>query len=94
MVALLQVPNPFRIDAAQGAERRMFPRKEVHARIDGIRHDNTIAAHQRKEQHDQDSDDEEALDAQPHGVGGVLGAIADHLDQLGRLAKLSWTRSD
>ena len=47
MVALLQKPNPYRIDAAKGAERRMFPRKEINARIDGLRHDNTIAAHQQ-----------------------------------------------
>src|SRR5215475_4227115 len=49
MVALLKMPNPFARAAGpdQGADRRMFPRKEVNARIDGLRHDHTIAAHRQ-----------------------------------------------
>src|SRR4051812_14922177 len=49
MVALLEQPNPYRLVPAdaKGAERRIFPRKEIHARIDGLRHDNTIAAHRQ-----------------------------------------------
>src|SRR5262245_45866695 len=47
MVATLRLPslpNPFLNNEAEGAERRVFPRKEIHARIDGMRHDNTIEA--------------------------------------------------
>jgi len=45
MVAMLRQPNPFmNYSEADGAERRVFPRKEIHARIDGMRHDNTIEA--------------------------------------------------
>ena len=45
MVAMLRMPNPFLKQAElDGAERRVFPRKEIHARIDGMRHDNTIEA--------------------------------------------------
>jgi hypothetical protein len=47
MVALLRKPNPFAVDTGNPADRRIFPRKEVHARIDGLRHDNTIAAHRQ-----------------------------------------------
>jgi hypothetical protein len=45
MVALMH--NPMRIvpDELAGAERRMFPRKEVHARVEGKRCDHSIAAH-------------------------------------------------
>ena len=42
MVALLKMPNRF--TAPQGAERRVFPRKEVHARIEGKRMDHTLDA--------------------------------------------------
>lgn len=50
MVALLKMPsfatdNPLRISEASAAERRMFPRKEVHARIEGRRLDHSIEAH-------------------------------------------------
>jgi hypothetical protein len=54
MVAILKMPRPAYTDAALtmnnestsdgGAERRMFPRKEVHAHIQGKRMDHTIAA--------------------------------------------------
>jgi len=45
MVAMLRMPNPFLKQAdLDGAERRVFPRKEIHARIDGMRHDNTLEA--------------------------------------------------
>ena len=44
MVAMLRMPNPFLNSEADGAERRVFPRKEIHARIDGMRHDNTLEA--------------------------------------------------
>lgn len=43
MVALLRMPT--RIGPETGAERRMFPRKEVHARVEGRRLDHTIQAH-------------------------------------------------
>jgi hypothetical protein len=43
MVALLKMP--MRIGPETGAERRIFPRKEVHARIEGKRLDHTIQAH-------------------------------------------------
>jgi hypothetical protein len=43
MVALLKMP--MRITPQAGAERRIFPRKEVHARIEGKRIDHTIQAH-------------------------------------------------
>ncbi len=43
MVALLKMP--MRIGTETGAERRVFPRKEVHARIEGKRLDHTIPAH-------------------------------------------------
>ena len=45
MVALLRMPR--RIGPEIGAERRMFPRKEVHTRIEGRRLDHTI--HARRE---------------------------------------------
>jgi hypothetical protein len=54
MVALLKQPaSPMRIapaaddDNAGGAERRMFPRKEVHTRVEGKRLDHTISAHRQ-----------------------------------------------
>src|SRR5262245_2017384 len=49
MVALLKMPNPFAAAAGlgRGSDRRMFPRKEINARIDGLRHDHTIAAHRQ-----------------------------------------------
>jgi len=45
MVALMK--SPYRIGPAQGAERRVFPRQEVHARVDGMRLDHTIQAHRQ-----------------------------------------------
>jgi hypothetical protein len=42
MVALMT--NPLRISEQSGAERRVFPRKEVHTRIEGKRVDHSIAA--------------------------------------------------
>jgi hypothetical protein len=52
MVALLRMPNPYRIDSARssatsGAERRLFPRKELHTRVEGRRVDHTIPAHRQ-----------------------------------------------
>ena len=44
MVALLHMPNRRTADA--GAERRMFPRKEFRARVEGKRVDDTPAARQ------------------------------------------------
>ena len=55
MVAILKMPRPAYTEAALsitsdsaeqggGAERRMFPRKEVHAHIQGRRLDHTIPA--------------------------------------------------
>jgi hypothetical protein len=49
MVALLKMPTPFTARAAQhdveqSSERRMFPRKEIHAHIEGRRMDHTLAA--------------------------------------------------
>jgi hypothetical protein len=43
MVALLKMPR--RIGPETGAERRVFTRREVHARIEGKRMDHTIQAH-------------------------------------------------
>lgn len=43
MVATLQMPR--RIESKKGAERRIFPRKVVHTRVDGVRMDHTIQAH-------------------------------------------------
>jgi hypothetical protein len=43
MVALMK--SPYRIGPAEGADRRVFPRREVHARVDGMRLDHTIEAH-------------------------------------------------
>jgi hypothetical protein len=45
MVALLKMPN--RIMAATGAERRVFPRKEIHVQVDGRRLDHSIHALQQ-----------------------------------------------
>lgn len=44
MVALMN--HPMRIVPADeaGIERRLFPRKEVHARVEGVRRDHSIAA--------------------------------------------------
>lgn len=42
MVAILKMPSP----EPTGAERRMFPRKEIHARVETKRVDHTIEAHQ------------------------------------------------
>ena len=42
MVALLKMP--MRIDSKSGAERRVFPRKEVRADVEGKRIDHTIEA--------------------------------------------------
>jgi hypothetical protein len=46
MVALLKKPNPFteHADKQSGADRRVFPRKEVHAHIEGKRMDHSLAA--------------------------------------------------
>ena len=45
MVAMLKMPNRFTASAAgKGAERRAFPRKEVHVRIEGRRMDHTLDA--------------------------------------------------
>ncbi len=57
MVAILEKPkslkfptaakeNPFMaMPAGTGAERRVFPRKEVHFRVSGMRLDHTVTAH-------------------------------------------------
>jgi hypothetical protein len=42
MVALLKMPNRF--TAPKPADRRIFPRKEIHARIEGKRLDHTLNA--------------------------------------------------
>lgn len=42
MVAMLKMPNRF--TAPKGAERRVFPRKEVHARVESKRLDHTLDA--------------------------------------------------
>ena len=48
MVALLQKPSTMRIGPeATGAERRMFPRKEVHTRVESKRLDHSIDALRR-----------------------------------------------
>ncbi|HTL28158.1 MAG TPA: PilZ domain-containing protein [Tepidisphaeraceae bacterium] len=44
MVALLKMPAKFE-SQADGIERRMFPRREIHAHIESKRVDHTIAAH-------------------------------------------------
>ena len=41
MVALLKMPSPFKIDPA---ERRMFTRKDIQARVQGKRLDHTLPA--------------------------------------------------
>jgi hypothetical protein len=50
MVALLKMPTPYSIEAERqaerGAERRMFPRKEIHSRVEGRRIDHSISAYQ------------------------------------------------
>ena len=43
MVALLKMPKPFAINPA---ERRMFKRKEIHARVEGKRLDHSVPARQ------------------------------------------------
>lgn len=43
MVAMLH--QPMKIGPETGAERRIFPRKEVHAHIEGKRLDHSIVAH-------------------------------------------------
>src|SRR5439155_2882234 len=45
MVALMQTPTLSL--TGSGAERRMFPRKEINARIDGLRLDHSIEARQQ-----------------------------------------------
>ena len=51
MVAMLQMPRSFKLPVdsakptAQGAERRVFPRKEISTCVQGIRIDHTIPAH-------------------------------------------------
>jgi hypothetical protein len=42
MVALMH--SPMRIGPETGAERRMFPRKEIHAQVEGKRLDHTVEA--------------------------------------------------
>src|SRR5262245_7383646 len=42
MVAVLRMPR--HIESDQGAERRMFPRKVVHTRVDSVRMDHSIQA--------------------------------------------------
>ena len=44
MVALLKMPPRFDTQET-GSERRMFPRREVHAHVEAKRVDHTIAAH-------------------------------------------------
>ena len=44
MVALLKMPSPFKIDPA---ERRMFVRKDIQARVEGKRLDHSIPARQQ-----------------------------------------------
>ena len=44
MVALLKMPSPFKLDPS---ERRMFERKEIHARVEGKRLDHAIPARQQ-----------------------------------------------
>ena len=46
MVALLKMPNPFTAAAESGAERRMFPRKQVQYHVEGRRRDHTVTARQ------------------------------------------------
>jgi PilZ domain len=46
MVAILKMPKPAYLESDEGGpERRIFPRKEIHARIQGRRTDHTIEAH-------------------------------------------------
>ena len=48
MVALMPTTPPLSImSIGGGAERRMFPRKQVNARIEGRRMDHSIEAHQQ-----------------------------------------------
>ncbi|MGH7213663.1 MAG: PilZ domain-containing protein [Tepidisphaeraceae bacterium] len=42
-----QMPRPSHADAPTGAERRMFPRKEIHVRVEGKRVDHAIPARQQ-----------------------------------------------
>jgi hypothetical protein len=42
MVALLQMP--YRMRREKEAERRIFPRKEVHTRVEGLRLDHSLPA--------------------------------------------------
>ena len=44
MVAVLKMPSPFQ--EPSGAERRVFPRKEVHARVESMRMDHSVEARQ------------------------------------------------
>lgn len=46
MVALLSRPT-MRITEQDGAERRMFPRKEIHSRVQGRRMDHSVSAHRQ-----------------------------------------------
>ena len=45
MVALLR--KPYQIRPETGVERRVFPRKEIHSRIDGMRLDHSLKAHRQ-----------------------------------------------
>lgn len=44
MVAVLHMPRKIE-SSAKGAERRIFPRKVVHTRVDSVRMDHTLQAH-------------------------------------------------
>lgn len=44
MVALLKMPKPYRGPAATAVDRRVFPRKEVHAQLVAARTDHTLEA--------------------------------------------------
>ena len=45
MVALLKMP--YQIGPETGAERRIFPRKEIHSRIESKRLDHSLQAHRQ-----------------------------------------------
>ncbi len=51
MVAMLKMPGNMRIEpdngSKQGADRRVFPRKELSTSVQGIRVDHTIPAHRQ-----------------------------------------------
>lgn len=47
MVAVLKMPSPFSMSEKTGAERRVFPRREVHAHVESRRMDHTVDARQQ-----------------------------------------------